>query len=87
MIQLLVRHKIEDFAKWKRVFDAHAKAQRDAGLRAKQVLRNVDDPNELILVFDVDDLDKARRFVTAPDVTAAKNEAGVVDQPDVYFVQ
>jgi hypothetical protein len=31
MIHLLCRNKVADFAKWKQVFDSHARAHREAG--------------------------------------------------------
>jgi hypothetical protein len=60
MPYLLVRLKVADFARWKRVFDSHAEAQRQAGMRVERVLRNLDDPNEVVTWFAVTDLAKAQ---------------------------
>ena len=86
MPYLLVRHKVADFAKWKRVFDSHAEAQRKSGLRIERVLRNLDDPSEVVLWFEVTDLKKARGFVSSPQVPEAREQSGVVDKPDIYFL-
>lgn len=86
MPYLLVRLKVADFAKWKRVFDSHAEAQRQSGLRLDKVLRNLDDPNEVVTWFEVTDLAKARGFVTSPAVPRAQEDSGVVDKPDIYFL-
>jgi hypothetical protein len=86
MNHLLVRHKVEDFDRWKAVFDSHAAAQQEAGLRVKHVLRNIDDPGEVFLLFEVDDLDRARAFVTAPAVPGAQQASGVIDEPDIVFL-
>ncbi len=83
---LLVRHKVREFHEWKRVFDAHKDAQRDAGLRIERVLRNLYEPNEVFLFFEVIDLAKARGFVFSPEVPNAQGESGVVDKPDIYFL-
>jgi hypothetical protein len=83
---LLVRHKVREFHEWKRVFDAHKDAQRDAGLRIERVLRNLYEPNEVFLFFEVIDLAKARSFVFSPEVPNAQGESGVVDKPDIYFL-
>ena len=83
---LLVRHKVRDFHEWKRVFEAHHGAQINAGLRIERMMRNLYEPNEVFLWFDVTDLAKARGFVYAPDVEKAMAEAGVVDKPDIYFM-
>ncbi len=86
MAYLLVRHKVADFAKWKRIFDSHAEAQRAAGLRLEQLLRNMDDPNEVVFWFKVDDLAKARSFVSTAAAAEAAGESGVADRPDLYFL-
>jgi hypothetical protein len=86
MAYLLVRLKVADFAKWKRVFDSHAEAQRQSGLRLDKVLRNLDDPNEVVTWFEVTDLAKARGFVTSPTVPRAQEDSGVADKPDIYFL-
>jgi hypothetical protein len=86
MPYLLVRHKVADFTNWKRVFDSHAEAQRQSGLRIERVLRNLDDRDEVVLLFEVMDLEKARAFVSSPGVPRAKEQSGVVDKPDIYFL-
>lgn len=83
---LLVRHKVKEFQEWKRVFDAHKEAQRQAGLRIEKVMRNLYEPNEVFLLFEVTDLAKARGFVFSPQVPDARADSGVVDKPDIYFL-
>lgn len=83
---LLVRHKVKEFQDWKRVFDAHKEAQRQAGLRIERVMRNLYEPNEVFLLFEVTDLGKARGFVFSPQVPEAQADSGVVDKPDIYFL-
>jgi hypothetical protein len=85
-MHMLVRHKVADLSSWKRVFDSHAAAQQAAGLRVEKVLRSLDDPNEVVLLFEVTDLEKARGFVSSPEVPQAQQESGVVDKPNIYFL-
>lgn len=86
MPYLLVRHRVSDFARWKDVFDSHALAQQRFGLHIKHVLRNVEDPNEVVLFFEADDVEKAKGFVYSPEVPQSKQDSGVVDKPDIYFL-
>ncbi len=87
MRYLLVRHKVADFTRWKRVFDSHAAAQREAGLTVKHVLRNMDDLGEVFLLLGMEDVEKARRFVTSPKVPDAQAASTVVDEPDIFYLQ
>ncbi len=48
--------------------------------------RSVDDPNEVLCLFSVGDIAKARAFVTAPDAGKAMHESGVLDG-NIWFVE
>jgi hypothetical protein len=86
-MHLLIRHKVADFSKWKPVYDDHIQARQKAGLKELDLLRNVDDPNEVILLFSVEDIDKAKAFAASDDLRQAMQKAGVSDKPDVYFLR
>ena len=86
MTYLICRNQVADFARWKRVFDSHAEAQRQAGLRLERLWRSLDDENEVFMAFQVDDLAKARAFVSSPKVPEAQQASGVIGKPDLYFV-
>jgi hypothetical protein len=86
MSLLVIRHKVKDFAAWKQAYDAHAGARTAGGLGTGRVTRSVDDPSELVLIFDVADITKAKAFCTSDDLRAAMQGAGVIDKPDLYFL-
>lgn len=85
MTQLVVRHKVADYGKWKTVFDEHDATRKASGCKGYQLVRNVDDPNELIVVMEWDDLKNAREFAGSEDLREIMGRAGVTDAPDVYF--
>jgi uncharacterized protein YeaO (DUF488 family) len=86
MRYLLVRHKVAEFDQWKSAYDANLPSREKAGLKEEHLLRNIDDPSEVLLLYEVEDLQKAREFVDSPDLSAAMEKAGVVDKPDVYHL-
>jgi len=86
MPHLLVRHKVSDFSKWKSAYDAHSPARTAGGLKEEHLLRNMNDPNEVILLFEVKDLAKAQAFSASANLREAMQDAGVVDKPDLYFL-
>ena len=87
IMYLLIRHKVSDFAKWKPVYDGHLSARQKAGLKEEHLFRNADDPNEVLLLFSVEDFDKAKAFITSDDVRQTMERAGVSDKPDIYFLK
>jgi hypothetical protein len=86
MAYVLVRSKVQDFAKWKVSYNGHVAERKAAGLTERHVFRNADHPNEVILLFEASDLDKARAFASSADLRQRMQEAGVVDKPDIYFL-
>ena len=87
MPYVLIRTKVQDYAQWKPVFDADGLTRQANGSRGGQLFRTASDPNELVMLFEWDDLEKARQFAQSEDLRQAMQRSGVVDQPDVYFLK
>lgn len=86
MPYVLVRHKVKDYGKWKPRFDEHGATREASGFRGHHLFRNADDPHELVILFEVDDLERARQFGQSEDLRQAMQRAGVSDQPDIYLL-
>jgi heme-degrading monooxygenase HmoA len=87
MPYMLVRHKIEDYAKWKPVYDRHAATRKASGSKGAHLFRSSDTPNEIIILFEWDDLSKARKFALSEDLIKTMQIAGVIDKPDIFFLE
>ena len=87
MPYLLVRHKVTEYVNWKSVFDAHCVTRQANGSRGGQLFRNASDSNELVVLLEWDNLEKARQFAQSEDLREVMQRAGVVDQPDIYFLK
>ena len=83
---MLVRHKVRDFSEWKHGYDAHLPKRVEAGLTEKYLLRGAHDPNEVILLFETQDLNRAKAFAESADLRETMQKVGVVDRPDIYFL-
>src|SRR5260221_10184727 len=86
MNHLLIRHSVADFTKWKEAYDAHASARENAGLKEMHLLRNTDQMDEVVILFEVRDIQKARDFANSADLREAMQNAGVVSKPDICFL-
>jgi len=86
MNYLLIRHKVAEFAKWKPAYDAHGSARANAGLKEERLLRNIDNPNEVVLLFSAQDLNKAKQFGASDDLRQRMQQAGVTDKPDIWLL-
>lgn len=86
MSLLVIRHKAKDYPAWKDAYDAHTGARTKAGLTNGRVMRSVDDPNEIVVLFDVADIAQAKAFCASDDLRTAMQGAGVIDVPNLYFL-
>ena len=86
MPYILVRHKVEDYAKWRPAFDEHGAARQASGCKGTHVFRNAEDPNEIVMLLEWDDLENARQLTQSEDLREAMQRSGVADQPDIYFL-
>ncbi|UCC39764.1 MAG: hypothetical protein JSV96_18635 [Candidatus Aminicenantes bacterium] len=86
MLYLLVRHRVADFDKWYSVFKSHAEAQREAGLKDLQLLRDAADPNIIVCLFKVDDVQKARAFTGSREAGDAQRESGIIGEPEILLL-
>ena len=83
---LLVRHKVKDFPEWKLGYDTHRPERVKAGLTEKYLLRGAQDPNEVILLFEAQDINRAKAFAESADLRVTMQKVGVMDKPDIYFL-
>ncbi|RPJ81823.1 MAG: cyclase [Acidobacteria bacterium] len=87
MFYFLVRHRVQNFDSWKRVYDEHAPARAKAGLRELQLLRTTDDANDLVILFEAEDLKKAHAFRNSQELREAMQKAGVMGTPEFLELQ
>jgi hypothetical protein len=87
MAFLLIRHKVRDFTTWKTGYNGHQLKRTEAGLTEKYLLHSADDANEVVILFEAQDLKQAKAFAASADLREKMQEVGVVDKPDIYFLE
>jgi hypothetical protein len=83
---LLIRHQVADYNVWKPLFDAHADNRKSHGCNGGLLFRNADNANEILAIWTFDSVDHAREFTQDPSLREAMSNAGVIDRPDLYFL-
>jgi hypothetical protein len=63
MFILRIEHPTSNFAAWKQTFDSFAEKRRSGGVRQYQVLRQIDDPNYVMIDLTFDSSDAAEAFL------------------------
>ena len=87
MLTVLVRHRVASFATWESVFDEHLGARKANGSCGERVFRRTGDTNEVFVLMEWDDAERARLFVRSTDLSDAMVRAGVIDRPDFWILE
>lgn len=85
MAWMVVRQKVEDFQKWKQIFDSAAILRKASGERSCQIFRNTEDLNEIILLLEWNDIRNAVKYSQNKLFKEAEKKAGVVTEPILYL--
>ncbi len=87
MAQLYVHHKVEDYTKWRKVFDEMDGTRRSMGETGLRVYHTAASPNEIVVITDWGTADQARAYAQSPGLKEAMQRAGVISLPDVLILE
>ena len=60
MVYVLIISKVQDYEKWKNVFDEHSATRKAGGCKEGRLFRNIDDQNEITIIFKWDTIENAK---------------------------
>ena len=87
MPYVLLVHKVQDYDRWRPYFDSDKQRQQEAGLTVRHVLRGADDPQEVVVLFEAEDLGRARELAGSEGLRKTMQEAGVLGPPSMHFLE
>ena len=85
MARLMMTHNVKDWDSWKKEFDSHKDVRIAAGLSDKAVGYEVGNNKAVTIVFVVNDMKKAKDFLTSKDLKEKMEAAGVEGPPVSYY--
>jgi len=83
MATMFIRHKVEDYARWKRGYDEADWLRKQHGVTYASVHREETDPNDIIAVHQFKDMKGAKDFSNA--VPPLMEKIGVIGSPEICF--
>ena len=87
MANLLVHHKVEDYSKWRPVFDEHGSFRSQNGCKSERVFRSADNPNEIFIFLEWDSIANAQKFAQSDNLKTAMKKGGVIGMPEAHFLE
>jgi hypothetical protein len=85
MPYIMVRHKVTNYAKWKRGAQAIAKFRKESGEKCFYVCRGSEDTNDLLVWCEWDTTARMKKFAASPILLKAMKDAGVIGKPEISF--
>jgi quinol monooxygenase YgiN len=85
MTTLFVRHKVTDYANWKRAYDAFDATRKKHGVTGESVYRDADDSSTVIVTHTFKDISTAKAFFGSDVLRSAMEQAGVAGPPEIWF--
>ena len=85
MTYVMVRHKVKDYRKWKQAVQNHADMRKSSGERSFRLFRSAEDPNNVTVLCEWENMAKARKFINSGELREAMRRAGVIGKPQIHF--
>lgn len=83
---LIARQKVADYENWKAVYDGVWPLCERYEMTGRNVYRDVEDPDTVVVVMEFDDADKANAFARCQELKATRKEAGAVGEfPEMWI--
>ncbi len=83
MATMVIRHKVEDYVKWKRGYDEADWLRKQCGIMYASVHREESNTNDIIVVHQFKDMKGAKDFAKA--VPAVMTELRIVGSPLIWL--
>ena len=85
MVRMFVRHKVNDYAVWRKAYDDFDGERSGLGVKGQAVFQAVDDPNDVTAWHDFETMDAAQSFSGSDRLKEVMQGAGVASTPDIWF--
>ena len=83
--RMFVRHEVNDYATWRKGFDAFRPQGKKMGAATAAVYQSLDNPNDVTVTHDFKSADKARAFIASAELKDVMTKAGVKGTPQIWL--
>jgi hypothetical protein len=84
---MVIKHKVADYDKWRKEYDAHDSIRTAYTISHYMVGRGTDDANMIVTATKFIDLQKAKDFSVLPYLKEAMKKAGVIGKPEFSYYE
>ena len=84
-VRMYIRHEVADYSAWRKTYDAFAGMQRKLGVIRQAVYQSIENPNDVTVTHDFKTTEKAKAFLSSPEVKSTMDKAGVKGTPKIWI--
>lgn len=84
MHRVFIRHEVADYSAWRPHYDDDRPRREAAGIRDVGVYRNAIEPNDVLLVWEAEDVGRVDDMIGSDGLMEKMREAGVLIEPEVW---
>ena len=85
MIYLIGELKVDNYDKWKPIFNERSTARTESGEQEAHLFRNSDDPHEVEFLFTWDNKKNAKKYMESESVEKTLKNAGAKIERVTYL--
>jgi len=87
LVILRIEHAVPNFETWKRAFESDPVGRKQSGVRRYQILREVDDPNYILIDLEFDTTSEAQALLAAMREVWGRVQGTVMLNPQTRIVE
>ena len=87
MYILRIEHPVPNFDNWKKAFDSDPVGREKSGVHRYQILRQIDDPNYVMIDLEFDTTSQAEALLAAMRVVWGRVEGTIMMNPQARIVE
>ena len=87
MTYVLVMHKVEDYDKWKSLYDENGAMRKTYGSKGAFVFHHSNNTSHIFVLTEWENIEKAKDFAESDELKITMKKAGVIGQPAVYYLE
>jgi hypothetical protein len=80
-----INHTVKNYSKWRPAFNTDSTARKASGLEFMVIGRNAADSNNLLIVLNASDVQKAKAFAADPRLKDVMQKNGVISKPGINY--
>ena len=87
MVHVVVSFEVEDYEKWKKVFNEEIALRKAYGSQGWTLYRRIDSPNRIAVALEWDTLENIQKFIQSDELKQNMQKAGVIGTPNVSILE